>query len=1172
MRTPPIPARRAALLRFVALVAALAAALLTLAACAPLPGATPAGQGSTGAVAAVVAVVATPQPLIGSTWILTALDGQPPLPGSHLTITFAQSEFSGFGGCNRFGGRYGVERNYVRPDTIQRTLEGCLGEGILEQERAYVDAVQAGGQFRLDGDRLEILDQAGQVKLAFMRQAEWPPQDVAALFGTTWRLMTVNGTAPLAGSTITLAFVAQDKNEDGTTIGRAFGSAGCRAYEAEFEADARRVWFPVTRMLGQLCASSDLLRQEGEYTTMLGWLDRYRVDGETLELHTQRGEVLHFARVPADTTPTPLPPTPTPAASPAGLGLVPRFQWTGEDWSFVPPPSLKYVRRGGFPPNIEFQWRVLPDEEERSLPGQLTLIVTSAPDFTVEEWLEVNDHAYALVHRKTQRAVNGRPAWQIDWDSSGPGFLAGTLLVIQNGEDVLAFLVLTSTWEQYLLHADEIETMFATIEFIHATPVPHPTPRFEGLGFVETTTRAPDGEWIATAVVATPNAPNIGRYYRGLKVAQTRGQTVWQPLDAWERFGFGYLSPRVVKWSNDGRYLYFTNLPQPDGCAPAINGGDLQRLDLSDGSVTEIMPARARWLTLSPDDKWLAYLTYQPIRLVLHDLATGAERRLAIVSDPANAEAAPLVWSPDSRALVFTLAPWGCAPEAPQQRVVRLDLDSLAQTVLFEDDHSGYVATKWPEPHKLVLEAPGVPPLEIDPAAKLPGPVADFLRTATPVPALPAPEAVRLEMLRLFNTPPFGFLTLESDYDDAPFDLSPTSIPADFSVDSIADNADHTLRAVNGFARSSDWESYQLYVITLANGTVRRVEWETYVTDRPIQEVRWLGKDILVFSQWVSPRGGSSWALDMKTQKVAAMGIGTSPELAPPIEPQISDEPLQNDPRTPAPPELSDNEAFSPSFTPDAAFRAQLNKEGRAVFDVGGYTFGVEEEHWLPPYMVRLWQSDTWENRYVTISALGQPTIQIDSVWHLTVHKRPGIVGEDAPSVEIVAGPPTGEGGFTTLLYSLAKTPRLVLQTDFGPPGSFEDLDGDGVSEFVLTEPPCARHFCDNPAAVQSSTIYRYTGHGWAKANERFAARLAEERSRNEQLAARATPGPPLEFTDRPRCAVYVHVADLLHLGRVADARQALQKYYQYPDAEEFWLEINQSMQGCVFVRPLNGQ
>lgn len=363
----------------------LLAVIVLLAACAPLPAAPLAHQGNAEAVTAVVAEV-PPHPLAGSTWIVASLDGRPPRPGTQLTVTFTWSELSGFGGCNRFSGEYALEGDHFKPGMVQKTLEGCPGAGILEQEQAYVDAVQAGGQFRLDGDRLEILDPAGQVRLAFTCQAEWPPQDVAALLGNTWRLMTVNGTAPLVGSTITLAFETRGKKEDGTTTGRAFGSAGCRAYEAEFEADARRVWFLMTRMLGEVCASSDLLRQEGEYTTMLGWLERYRVEGETLVLRTKRGEVLHFARVPTDATPTPLPSTPTPTASPADLGRKPRFQWEGEDWSFVPPPSLKYVRRGGFPPNLEFEWRRLPDEEERALPGQLTLIVTSAPYLTVEEW------------------------------------------------------------------------------------------------------------------------------------------------------------------------------------------------------------------------------------------------------------------------------------------------------------------------------------------------------------------------------------------------------------------------------------------------------------------------------------------------------------------------------------------------------------------------------------------------------------------------------------------------------------------------------------------------------------------------------------------------------------------------------------------------------------------
>jgi hypothetical protein len=460
------------------------------------------------------------------------------------------------------------------------------------------------------------------------------------------------------------------------------------------------------------------------------------------------------------------------------------------------------------------------------------------------------------------------------------------------------------------------------------------------------------------------------------------------------------------------------------------------------------------------------------------------------------------------------------------------------------------------------------------PTAALPRPVIDFLRSATPVPALTSPERVTVELLRLFNEPPYSFLTLDPEHDAESFHLTAASIPPGFRIDSMADNATHTLRAVAGFDASTDQESWQLYVVTLLDGKARRVRWDTYAGDRPIQQLRWLGEDILVFSQWLSPRGGRSWAFDFTTQEIAQAGTLASPDLPPRTDAHRATTPALEDPRTPVPPRLADSGPFAAPATPDNPRWAQLTKEGDRVFHVQDFTFALDKEYLLPPYVVRLWQSDSyWEQQHVTISARGQPTIQVDSVRYLVVHNRPGILGEDVPSVEIVAGVPTGEGGLSTLLYSLGETPRLVLETAFGRPGSFEDLDGDGVSEFVLTEPPCARAFCDNPATVQSSSIYRYTGdEGWTKANERFAALLSEERSRNEQLAARATPGPPLEFTDRPRCAVYVHVADLLYLGRVTEARQALERYYKYPDVEEFWVEINQSVQNCGWVRPLSNQ
>ena len=314
MRAPLDVKRCAVALHLISMLAA----GLTLAACA-LP--TPATGLAAPTVEKMVPAgvdVAAASPLASSTWVLASLNGQPPLPGSHLTLTFDQSEFSGFGGCNRFGGEYSIDGDRLEPGDMEQTLEGCVEPGVLDQERAYVEALHAGGQYRLYGDRLEILDQAGQVRLSFTRTAEGPPQDVAALLGNHWQLVSVNEVPPIEGSIITLAFEATGKKDDGTTVGRAFGSAGCRPYEADFEADGRRVWFPMLKMLSEVCASDQLLHQEGEYTTMLGWLGRYRIDGDQLELQTQRGEVLRFTKMPSGATQlTPSTPLATPPA-PAG--------------------------------------------------------------------------------------------------------------------------------------------------------------------------------------------------------------------------------------------------------------------------------------------------------------------------------------------------------------------------------------------------------------------------------------------------------------------------------------------------------------------------------------------------------------------------------------------------------------------------------------------------------------------------------------------------------------------------------------------------------------------------------------------------------------------------------------------------------------------------------------
>lgn len=258
------------------------AAIVALGACASQPPPTVAP------VPGQPAATPAPPPLAGTTWELAVLGGQPPAAGSTITLAFADGRLSGFAGCNSYGGEYTIEADQLRPDRLAQTLIACLEPGLMAQEQGYMQALTAGARLSLSGDRLELRDQTGAATLVFVRQAEWPPQDVAALGRATWQLIDMDGTAPLAGSTITLVFKSPGP------AGRLRGDAGCRTYRGQYAASATGISVLSIEMVGEVCASEDLFAQEGNFTTLLGWAERFRVDADRLEIRTRRGETLLF--------------------------------------------------------------------------------------------------------------------------------------------------------------------------------------------------------------------------------------------------------------------------------------------------------------------------------------------------------------------------------------------------------------------------------------------------------------------------------------------------------------------------------------------------------------------------------------------------------------------------------------------------------------------------------------------------------------------------------------------------------------------------------------------------------------------------------------------------------------------------------------------------------------
>jgi hypothetical protein len=223
--------------------------------------------------------------------------------------------------------------------------------------------------------------------------------------------------------------------------------------------------------------------------------------------------------------------------------------------------------------------------------------------------------------------------------------------------------------------------------------------------------RSPDGKWDVQGMVAFPAAcPEPCRrdggekYYTQLKVKKTDGASDWTVVDEWSRFGLGYTTPQPFHWSQDGRYLYFTNKPVPDGCGIFVNGSDLHRIDLSDGSVTEIVPSSGLWLSLSPDETTLAYIGYGGRGLVLRNLATGVERGARL--DPGQDYAAGhIVWSPDGAALVLTLAIRPCSSGwAESVSVMLVEVATLEQTMLIHEDKRLFTTVEWPTLDRILLK------------------------------------------------------------------------------------------------------------------------------------------------------------------------------------------------------------------------------------------------------------------------------------------------------------------------------------------------------------------------------------------------------------------------------------------------------------------------------------
>ncbi len=250
----------------------------------------------------------------------------------------------------------------------------------------------------------------------------------------------------------------------------------------------------------------------------------------------------------------------------------------------------------------------------------------------------------------------------------------------------------------------------------------------------------------------------------------------------------------------------------------------------------------------------------------------------------------------------------------------------------------------------------------------------------------------------------------------------------------------------------------------------------------------------------------------------------------------------------------------TPEFNPEDVLEEEQVLAPPAVSP--GAAYQLAEEVLIDKYGIRFWRNPDSAYGFediLMIEANGITSIRIDQASAIEPLTGTDVNGDGFPEAMIETYTGGAHCCFGTQVYSLGEQPKLILQKpESNAGGQFEDLDDDGIQEFVTYDDTLAYQYCAYAGSPFAKVILAYdpVAELYLPASPQFPEAYVDDILSHAEKAEIAAPGEYGETDETTKCGVLPLVLAHIYSGDLKTARSELRRVYPYSDVNDFWDEL----------------